>query len=339
MDDDFIAWVRGKAPHADSDWKEWLICNPEKKREVENAKQIVLSLSFNTREVKEVLIGEEWAKVKAIAIDEQIAHPSGTGMPVERPLFPLWAKLAAASVVLLLTAWWSKSYLESHGILAAKEMQALAPNGQQLSAKLADGTLVELNAGSSLTYPETFLNDRREVRLQGEAYFDVAANAEAPFIIYTEDVKVQVVGTKFAVKAYPESKDVKVAVVEGKVAVNPLQSNRTNEPDVLLTRDEMAVMEKNTRSLKVQAYDQNALLGWKNGILYFEKADFPQLINQLERWYGVRISVDEAVKIADDWRFSGKFSNKPIEYILDVCRYPDQFTYDLSDNKVFIKKQ
>ena len=141
-------------------------------------------------------------------------------------------------------------------------------------------------------------------------------------------------------KDYPDSELVKVAVVEGKVAVQATQAGNTpGRQGVYLTKDEMAIVEKSNRKLSVSGYDKNVVMGWQNGILYFEKANFVQIMSQLERWYGVEISVEEDVAVDVAWRFSGKFENKPIDYILDVCRYPNLFAYQILDNKVLITKQ
>ena len=106
---------------------------------------------------------------------------------------------------------------------------------------------------------------------------------------------------------------------------------------VVLTKDEMATLEKSNGEINVTNYDKNDALGWQNGILYVEKADFGQIVKQLERWYGVEISVDNDVAVDAAWRFSGKFENKSVDYILDVCRYPNLFTYEVSGKQVHIK--
>jgi ferric-dicitrate binding protein FerR (iron transport regulator) len=252
----------------------------------------------------------------------------------------LWAKLIAASVALLILTWIGRNYMyPSDGTPLLTEQQAA--NGQQLTIKLTDGTVIQLNAGSTLIYPDKFLADKREVRLKGEAYFEVAPDATAPFLIYTDDVRVKVIGTKFTVKAYPESKDVKVAVVEGMVAVNLTVVKGKKEivetTEANLIKDEMATIVKKDQQLKISAFDKNDLLGWKNGILYFEKASFPQIVEQLERWYGVKVTVQARIEMDSAWRFSGKFENKSIDYILDVCSYPNQFKYEIIDNEVIIK--
>ena len=331
LDDDFNAWIRGEDQNAEQSWEHWLKLHPREENEARKARQILLSLNFSHKEVEADRVEAEWQSLLGQLDSPDLTEETETGSARS---FPWWPRLIAASVALLMLVWVGKSFFS---LLTEQR----AANGQQLTIKLTDGTVIQLNAGSSLTYPEEFLADKREVQLKGEAYFEVAPNAEAPFFIYTDDVRVKVLGTKFTVKAYPESSNVKVAVVEGKVAVNPTVAKGKKEvleaKEAFLTKDEMATVEKTNQELKVSTFDKNDLLGWKNGILYFEKASFPQIVNRLERWYGVSIKVEQTMEMDTAWRFSGKFENKSIDYILDVCRYPNQFTYEVADNEVIIK--
>ena len=337
LDNDFVAWIKGDDPEADENWQQWLSENPASRVEVEKARLMWQAMSFRNRPVGMDSVGEAWQKLNAKAIQgTPAAAPEVEDS--SRRVFPIWGWLTAASVLLILGLWVGKGYYQRSQTPQLAQTQTA--NGQQLTITLTDGTTVRLNAGSTLTYPESFPSDKREVQLNGEAYFEVAANAAAPFLIRTGDVDVQVIGTKFTVKDYPESELVKVAVVEGKVAVQATQAGNTpGRQGVYLTKDEMAIVEKSNRKLSVSGYDKNVVMGWQNGILYFEKANFVQIMSQLERWYGVEISVEEDVAVDVAWRFSGKFENKPIDYILDVCRYPNLFAYQILDNKVLITKQ
>jgi transmembrane sensor len=339
LDDDFVAWVRGTAPREEAAWEEWLVQNPGKRDIVESARAILLSLSFEAQPLAKATLDLEWEKVRENTL---VTTPETEEEASARPVFALWARLLAASVVLLLGVWWGSRYFPTNSADSSDQLaEKKALNGQQLTVKLTDGTVIVLNAGSVLRYPEHFEDDKREVQLRGEAYFEVASNPKAPFLIYTDEVRVEVIGTKFTVKAYPESKEVKVAVVEGKVAVDTRSesaSGAESEKNVILTKNQMATLQKENQEIKVTPFEENDLLGWKNGVLYFEKAGFAQLVGQLERWYGVEVILDPQVKIDSSWRFSGKFENKSVDYILDVCRYPNLFNYKLADNKVFISK-
>ena len=288
-------------------------------------------MSFKERKIDDKTIQEEWEKVKAVSLEEEPEEEE------RRSIGRFWWR-GVAAVLLLATLWGGKHYWASVDTSTPSLTHREVANGQQLTIKLMDGSVIKLNAGSTLSYPEKFPADRREVHLKGEAYFEVAPNPKAPFIIHTDEVHIRVLGTKFAVEAYPEKQDVRVAVVEGKVEVGVSNTaDKDGKEEVYLTRDEMATFEKHKREMTISGFDKNELLGWKDGILLFEKADFSEIVRRLERWYGVKIRIEGELKMSADWRFSGKFENRPLEYILEVCRYPNRFSYEVTDKEVIIK--
>ncbi|GAB3172929.1 FecR family protein [Telluribacter humicola] len=343
LDADFLAWIQGQAPESDPVWQQWLAESPTMKAEVEKAKQLNAALSFREKKISPRLVDAEWEKLVQGVEDRQTDwYPEETTQRTR--ILPVLQRVAAAAVLLLVVVWVGKGVLVPGGPEATTTpmTQRDVANGQQLTIKLTDGTVIKLNAGSTLSYPEKFRSKTREVHLTGEAFFEVASDPNAPFIIHTEDVQIRVIGTKFSVKAYPEGDDVQVAVVEGKVGINPSEqasaqpSTASEKKEVYLTPNEMATFEKDKKEINVTSFDETELLGWKDGILYFEKADFAEVVRKLERWYGVKIRIQAGKKVDPEWRFSGKFENKSIDYILNVCSYPDRFTYELTDREVII---
>jgi transmembrane sensor len=342
LDDYFLSWLRGNCPETNHTWNEWLRAHPDQKAEVVRARELFQLLTVEEQAVEPGTLEAEWQKLKVRT--EAWADFESTPDPKRQPL-PLlgWAsRIAAAVVFLLMLGWLGSTAWQRYGTGAAASplKQLRVANGQQLTIKLMDGTVIKLNAGSTLSYPEKFSTIQREVRLTGEAFFEVAPNPAAPFFIRADNVLIRVIGTRFSVKAYPEGEQVRVAVVEGKVGVSTPPESRPagqKEEAVYLTRDEMATFEKNKKELVVSDFDKNEMLGWKDGVLFFEKASFPEIVRKLERWYGVKIRIRENRKIDAAWRFSGKFENKPIEYILDVCSYPNRFSYQVSEGEVIIK--
>lgn len=158
------------------------------------------------------------------------------------------------------------------------------PRGRNKKITLADGTRVWLNAESQLTYPETFeRQESRVVRLKGEAYFEVTKDAAHPFIVETDLLKTQVVGTAFNIRAYsPE--DAHVTLLEGSVKV----SNTHLEKELLLAPGQNATLQKSgTFSVnEVQAKDYNA---WAEGVFYFDNTELVEIMRELGRWYNINI--------------------------------------------------
>lgn len=151
--------------------------------------------------------------------------------------------------------------------------------------QLADGTLVWLNSGSSLTYPTQFLGNERRVTITGEAYFEVAHNKEKPFSVSNNNLVVQVLGTHFNFNAYDDETSHRVTLLEGKVRVNA--DNKTIE----LMPGQQSLYKPNAQhpsSLsKLYDADLEAVMAWKNGEFRLKNVSILELLKQASRWYDV----------------------------------------------------
>ncbi|MGX5852059.1 FecR family protein [Dyadobacter jiangsuensis] len=334
LDDDFRAWLNGTAPEKDHLWEKWLLANPARQAEIEKARRIVLALHFQDKSVPDHDIGQQWKRLESSIAASEAAKESET--PSRRiTLTWIWRLLAAACVVVG-AFFFVNRYLIGHHTPASAyvPVEHKAANGQQRRLLLPDGTRVTLNAGSSISYPQEFEEDVREVSLSGEAFFDVKRNEKQPFVITTGGVVTKVLGTSFNISAYPENKSVQVAVVTGKVKVNARIGSEDQNACVFLSKSEMATFQKEAGELIVSTYDEKEQIGWKDGMLYFQKSDFHSTILKLERWYGVKFEVAPGVRMDADWRFSGKFQDKPLDYILGVMSYPGRFSYQINNSIV-----
>ncbi|WP_342084069.1 FecR family protein [Dyadobacter sp. OTU695] len=333
LDDDFRAWLNGSAPENDHLWEKWLLANPSRHPEIEKARKIVYALHFQGKPVPTYDIEQQWKRLESsIAPDVHkniVDRPRGIAF---RRVF----RLLTAACMLVGAFFLASRYLTSHTAPASAFMpvEHKSANGQQRRLLLPDGTRVTLNAGSSISYPEKFEEKIRKVSLTGEAFFDVTRNEKAPFVITTGEVVTKVLGTSFNIRAYPENKAVQVAVVEGKVKVNAKIGSDDQNACVFLSKSEMATFQKEAGELIVSIYDEKEQIGWKDGMLYFQKSDFHSTILKLERWYGVKFEISPDVRIDADWRFSGKFQDKPLDYILGVMSYPNRFSYKVNNRIV-----
>jgi transmembrane sensor len=333
LDDDFRAWLNGTAPENDHLWESWLLANPSRHPEIEKARKIVLAISFQGQSVPAYDIEQQWKRLESsMASSPSIQTEEGRKLSGFARIF----KLLAAACLVLGAIFFANRYFaaKQDKTIAASAVEQKTANGQQRKLVLPDGTKVMLNAGSVISYPKEFEKDIREVSLTGEAFFDVVRNEKAPFVIRTGEVTTKVLGTSFNVRAYPENGAVQIAVVEGKVKVNASIGSETEKTSVCLTKSEMATFEKEAGELTVSTYDEKDQIGWKDGMLYFQKSDFASTIVKLERWYGVKFKIAGNVRMDADWRFSGKFQNKPLEYILGVMSYPGRFSYKVNNDIV-----
>lgn len=335
LDDDFRAWLAGTAPEKNHLWEKWLTSNPSVRTEVEKAKKLFYALKFKEDNTETNDVDLQWSKLESVILNKVSDQDFEINKPVKR-IFTFFNLVAAASVIAILSFSTYYFLLPAKQKVSIETVQKKTGNGQQLKIVLPDGTLVTLNAGSALSYPQQFEDTLREISLTGEAFFKVVPNSKSPFIIHTGDVTTRVLGTSFNVRAYPETKEVQVAVVEGKVKVKATTIQGNEENSVFVTRSEMATFQKHEQELIVSAYDEKEQIGWKDGILYFEKSDFTSTVKKLERWYGVKIQISDMKRMDSTWRFNGKFQNRPLDYILGVMSYPNLFSYKIKKDTVTI---
>ena len=162
----------------------------------------------------------------------------------------------------------------------------VAEYGKTASVTLPDGTLVHLNSGSTLLYPETFEAGSRIVFLSGEGNFTVAKDEEHPFIVKTAYMDVQALGTTFNVKSFIGDKSMRTTLAEGRVKVSfPSFSGK----DYILDPNSQLVFNPSERTVSVIGVNADKVLGWEEGYLSFINAPFSEVASALERKYDVSI--------------------------------------------------
>lgn len=170
--------------------------------------------------------------------------------------------------------------------------QLIVPYGKNSSIQLPDGSRAWLNAGSRLVYPSFFEGKRREVFLIGEGYFEVAPDEEMPFVVQTSELDIEVLGTKFNVSAYPSENMVETVLVEGKVKLKRKGFQLIRE-DLILKPSQLAVFERTSAEMKVRNVDVLDYVAWPQGFLNFESVDLNRIVKKLERYYNIRIMLDD----------------------------------------------
>ncbi len=193
--------------------------------------------------------------------EQQHSESSGFNFPTK------FLKYAAIIFLVFVGAWLINDIPKEPQVSdQVKYIEKTSLMGQKISLKLPDGTQVKLNADSKLTVPEKFSGSSREVELIGEAYFDVVKDPSKPFIIKMPEFYVEVKGTSFDVKAYPDEDKV-VAVRSGIVEV----SSKGIGKSVELTKDEMSKISVMNNTLeKSQIHDQDLIFGWIDQDLIFK---------------------------------------------------------------------
>ena len=185
------------------------------------------------------------------------------------------------------------------------------PRGGEWSLTLSDGTKVWLNSDSKLRYPVKFKPNRRDVYLVGEAYFEVAHNKDAPFMVHALDSKVKVLGTKFNVSSYSEQEFIVTTLVEGSVEVKNLSSVETLKPGL------QSIITRGKDEIEVKQVDTHLYTSWVDGVFEFEDMELEYIMAQLGRWYNVKFFFTE--ERFKHIRFTGAIKrSKPFDFALEM---------------------
>lgn len=176
------------------------------------------------------------------------------------------------------------------------------PKGVQYRLVLPDGTKVWLNAASELQFPSAFTGSQRNVQLQGEGYFEVAANVQQPFTVQAAGTRVEVLGTQFNVKAYHDEPGVQTALLQGSVRI--VSGHRINS---ILRPGEVATVTAGNSLQIISDPDTDQITAWKEGVFAFRNADIAEILREIGRWYDVEIVYEGPVTHR---RFTGKVSRE-----------------------------
>lgn len=197
------------------------------------------------------------------------------------------------------------------------------PVEQRKKLVLSDGSVVWLNSKSKLTYPAQFNGKTREVELEGEALFDVAHDAKKPFIVITPQYRVNVLGTVFNVKSYPENSVFETTLISGSVRV---QETRSASVIAVLKPNEKFSYDKVALATTVTRVDAPVYSSWTGGVYQFDHVTLGEVLNDLENYKDVTIIIGDSSLL--DIRYTGKFrQSESIEQIMDVLKTDIPFTY------------
>lgn len=328
----FQQWVLAPTPESDVFWEAFLKENPHQREALEEARRFLQVFTPNRADILESRISNlkkrinqsikgEYAplsEVVAIA-DEFAGHHTHTRK--SRPVY--WA--AAACIIVLAVA--------SFILLRTNVQEQTTQKGHRSVITLEDGTKIWLNADSRLEYPKTFAgNEKREVYLEGEAFFEVSKNKHQPFVVHTSDINIIVLGTSFNVRSYQNLKNIETTLVEGKITI---EERAGAGKHMAVLPNQQVLYKKETSELVLQPYvNTEKHTGWRNGRLNFENTPLGEIIPSLERWYNVTIHIDKANALSCP--FSAKIENNTLEEVLDLFKDSEDITYEIKGSDVYI---
>jgi ferric-dicitrate binding protein FerR (iron transport regulator) len=294
--------------------------NDAKYRDDWEAYLAVWMMSGDALVLEDVDTEKAWSKVKEVTF---------SSVKVSRRRFTLLRYAALMTGVIVAAALW---WLWPGGdVKSPSEMVAGGDLRQEL--KLEDGTHVTLNAGSRLVYNEPFMGQERRVRLSGEAWFDVAPDAQSPFFVETDDLVIRVVGTDFNVRSFTGVDVSQVEVGSGIVEVYSLAG--ANETVRLVAGDGVIYHRAQHQLAKVKANPN--FLAWKTGRIQFKETPMSEVLETLERVYHQPIKVYDA-SILDE-QLGGSFNNTTFDYVLDVVCKTFNLEHQTENGVVYLSRR
>ena len=199
------------------------------------------------------------------------------------------------------------------------------------SVSLPDGTKVQMGPGSRLTYPARFSGKTREITLDGQAFFDVAKNREKPFIVHTEDMSVEALGTAFELFSYNMENKMEAILLNGKIKVS-VENKETNQmKEYFVSPDEKILVDRQTGKITKQIVDADKYTAWrKQKMLSFENEKLSMIIPRLEQWYGRKVMCQK--DLSDKYRFTFKVRDESLDRILFMIKASSPLQYKEEKN-------
>lgn len=265
-------------------------------------------------------------------IDEQKAFRKISNQINESPKVGFFGYFQRAAAILILpliafSVFYYNKQKVDHLQVAQVTNTVETPLGMRSSLILPDSTKVWLNAGSKISFPVVFSNEKRLVSLSGEAYFEVKKNKKWPFVVATKNISVLVTGTTFNCNAYPENDQVQTVLVEGEVTI----ANSSATALKSLNPGELAVYNKKDGQITKKKTDLQKYIAWKNGKLMFRDDKMDKVVEKLERWYNVEFII--ADKEIADYVYTATFVDESLDQVLKMLSISAPIRYTISDRK------
>lgn len=266
-------------------------------------------------------------------------------------------RIAAIVTVFYILGYLTFHFLDQYGGQSGvAKTEIISPLGSRVSVSLPDGTKVDLNAGSILSYGEDYGRKERGVYLEGEGFFSVARNDKKPFRVRTSTIEITALGTAFNVKAYEEEETVQTTLVEGMVRIadknnlleqvylrpNQMAVYHKQEERISLNegdsneriRQEAKELIKDSPSVRVSGVDPKPVISWKDEQWLISHEQLGSLAKKLERRYDVTIVFDE--ESVNKYAFSGTLKDETLEQVLNVIKLTAPVEYEIEHKQVRI---
>ncbi|MCG8308333.1 MAG: DUF4974 domain-containing protein [Cytophagales bacterium] len=261
-------------------------------------------------------------------INEQI-RPASPRQTSIRPV--RWYRIAA-TVLILLTVGFAIYRMTGEEPVRGKIeiITKEITRGQKSLIHLSDGTNISINSESAVSYPEVFAENRREIILEGEAFFEVAHDPDRPFVVRTGDIETLVLGTSFNINT--RNDQIEVTVATGSVRIKNINPDIQYNELTNLSPNEQLIYDEIDRSVKVTEVEADQFFAWTEKRLIFKDEPISSVVAKLERWYDVDFVYDnEHIKHCV---LTAEFDNEPLAAILETLHNIADISYELKGKRV-----
>ncbi|HCY42970.1 MAG TPA: hypothetical protein DHV48_16775 [Prolixibacteraceae bacterium] len=299
---------------------QWMQQSPENKKRLFAEKDIWDSYSFHSNLKKYEVTPELELLKKRI-------EPKQATISLRKIL-----RIAAILIVTFGLGWASRFASFSPETAEVIMQEIFVPKGQVNQVFLADGTRIWINSETKLITPSVFSTNERVVKLNGEAFFEVAKDAKRPFRVEVHGQQIEVLGTSFNVRAYENSNVIETTLATGQIQL------KIGGQTTLLEPGEQSLFNKTEKQLAISKVNPETFSSWKDGRYEFHNEDLLEVFKVVERWYDVEITADE-----DYFRgmhFSGVIKrNKDANHFLELLNLTVPVRYEIKAEKIKISKK
>lgn len=346
IDNTFQSYCAGTNELCISYWEKFVLQNPQHTAAFEEARRIYYILNGNKKPLNQQV---------------QAAKHRLSANTFHKPIRIFrnsWVRIAAALVLLagLAIGWYmlTQSNPAEPAPVVATTHKTIA--GERKKLVLPDGSVVILNTKSQIKVHNNFNKNARDITLEGEAYFEVAHNAEKPFRVFTRDFKINVLGTTFDVKAYPDEATSEATLIKGlinmedvsgtkgAITLKPSQKVIFNHAPVVSdsvhtpTRE---VLQKKAPQIIMNTYtliNENVIMetAWTQNRMEIREQRFGEIKNLFEKWYDVKITFLQSD--IENYNFTATFTNETVEQALKALQEVEHFTYTINGKNISISR-